>query len=99
MIATPQQLKIFPFAQILAVVFALLGVLAGLIYAVGGLIYDLAATGSFNTGTALAFLALIGMPALFGLIGWITGVLGAILFNSIPEKCRQFVLKTDIYSQ
>lgn len=53
------------------------GVIAGLVlgtlYSVGGLFIDLTTTG-LNAGTALAFLALIGMPLIFGAIGAVTGL-------------------------
>lgn len=77
----PKKLNVLPFAQLLAVVFALLGFLAGVLYALGGLVYDLATTGSLNPGTFLAFLAMIGMPLIFSLAGLITGLIGGWLFN------------------
>lgn len=51
-----------------------------MLYSVGGLVYDLLTVG-LNWGTAMAFLALVGMPLLFGafgfalgaLLGWVTG--------------------------
>lgn len=96
MSAAPNQLKIIPFARLLAVVFAMLGILAGLIYSVGGLIYDLTSTGTLNPGTALAFLAVIGMPVLFALAGWIMGVLGGALINKLPTQVRLSLLTSDL---
>ena len=61
------------------------GLVAGTLYSVGGLIYDVAATGSVNTGTALAFLALIGMPVLFGVAGYVAGAIGALVYNLIAD--------------
>ena len=72
----PPKLKAFPFAKLLAALFGLLGLLAGILYSVGGLIYDLVTTGSLNPGTALAFLALIGMALLFALVGLAAGLVG-----------------------
>ncbi len=34
-----------------------------------------------NWGTALAFLALIGMPLIFAVFGFITGLIEAFLYN------------------
>lgn len=68
-------------AKLLAVLMGMLGLLAGILYSIGGAVYDLAATGSFNQGTALAFLALIGMPVLFGAAGFILGALWTYLYN------------------
>ena len=53
---------------------ALTGLVLGGIYAFGGVVVDWTTTG-FNAGTALAMLALIGMPLLLaiplGLAGWV----------------------------
>jgi hypothetical protein len=54
---------------------AYLGLVAGLAYSIGGLVIDLRTTGP-NLGSALAFLAVIGMPALFGAAGFALGALG-----------------------
>lgn len=50
----------------------LVGLVLGLVYSIGGLIADLVGPG-LNTGTALAFLALVGMPVLFGAVGCLIG--------------------------
>ena len=57
---------------------AILGLLLGIVYSIGGLFADLATTG-LNGGTALAFLALVGMPAIFATIGFACGGLWAVL--------------------
>ena len=54
------------------------GLACGMLYAFGGLVIDLRTTG-LNGGTALAFFALVGMPALFGLIGLIVSLLAEML--------------------
>ena len=48
------------------------GLVLGVIYSVGGLFIDLMGPG-LNTGTALAFLALIAMPVIFGAAGPLIG--------------------------
>ena len=45
---------------------ASLGFLVGVLYSVGGFLFELSA-GTLNSGTALAFLALLGMPLLFAI--------------------------------
>ena len=53
------------FAKLFALAFGLLGFLAGVLYAVLGALHDLLVAQSLNLGTALAFLAMAGMPILF----------------------------------
>lgn len=72
-------------AKLQAILMALIGFVLGIIYSIGGAIYDLIMTG-VNFGTALAFFSLIGMPMLFAIIGYIFGLLGALLFNIIITK-------------
>ncbi len=51
---------------------AWVGLACGVVYSVGGLVVDLLTVG-LNWGTALAFLALAGMPALFAAAGFVLG--------------------------
>jgi hypothetical protein len=78
-------IKILAYAKIQTIVMAFAGIIAGLIYSVGGLIYDLIKTGGVNKGTALAFFALPVMPIYFAVFGFITGVIGAFLYNSTQK--------------
>jgi len=71
----------FPFAKLQAILAAHLGLLLGIFYAFGGLIYDLLTTHSVNLGTGLAFLALLGMPLLLAIGGFFLGLLEALLYN------------------
>ncbi|RLD01970.1 MAG: hypothetical protein DRI46_02210 [Chloroflexi bacterium] len=84
-----------PFARLLAVVFALFGLIAGILYAFRGLIYDLALTGSVNPGTALAFMALIGMPLILTLAGLIIGLVGGWLFNHFSRWLDRLDMNLD----
>lgn len=68
-------------AKLQASAMAFVGLAAGVAYAVGGAISDLARTGAVNPGTALAFLALLGMPALFAAFGFVAGAIGAVVYN------------------
>ena len=69
-------------AKLQAVVMAFVGLIAGILYAFGGAIYELL-TGTLNSGTAIAFLALIGMPIMFSIVGFMAGALGALLYNLV----------------
>lgn len=77
-------------AKLQSILFGLLGLCAGIIYSIGGLIIDASVTfGLFastetpglSLGTILAFGALIGMPFIGLLIGVITGYVEGILYN------------------
>lgn len=64
-----------------AVVTGCAGIIAGLIYAVGGMFHDLLTVG-FNHGTVLAFLAIPIMPLYFAIFGFVCGLVGAYLYNT-----------------
>jgi hypothetical protein len=61
---------------------AYLGLVCGVLYSVGGLIFDLQTVG-LNWGTAMAFMALVGMPVLFGTFGFLCGALIAIAAQGV----------------
>jgi hypothetical protein len=67
-------------AKLQAVVLGFVGLIAGILYSFGGFFYDLFTIG-LNGGTALAFLALIGMPLIFATCGFIVGLIEAFLYN------------------
>ncbi len=77
-----KKIGILSLAKLQAVIMAVAGLIAGILYSFGGLIYDIFTIG-LNGGTALAFLALIGMPIIFAIFGFIVGAIGAILFNLV----------------
>ncbi len=79
--AKVKTMRVFSFAKFQAVLTAPVGLIAGILYSFGGAIYDVLTTGSVNLGTALAFFALIALPILFAIFGFITGVIGASLNN------------------
>jgi len=75
-----------------AVIMAIVGLIAGILYSFGGAIYDVlvstkvlssSTTPGVGYGTALAFLALIAMPILFAIFGFIVGAIGAFLYNLV----------------
>lgn len=88
-------IKVFALAKFQAILTALLGLLAGILYSFGGLIIDTLVslqwitsieTPGLSYGTFLAFGALIGMPVLFGVFGFFAGVIQAILYNVFVKK-------------
>ncbi len=83
-------LRYIVFAQFQAFLLALIGLLAGIIYSFGGLIIDTLVslgwissneTPGLSYGTILAFGALIGMPVIFAIAGFIAGILEAGVYN------------------
>lgn len=89
-----KKLKIIPFAFFQAWLSTLLGLICGILYSFGGLVIDAGVslgwvsgetweTPGLSYGTVLAFGALIGMPVIFGVIGFLFGLVEAVLFNWI----------------
>ena len=90
-------IKILAFAKFQALLMGLTGVLFGILYSFGGLFTDtlvsleivspeLASTPGLSFGSVLAFGALIGMPLLFALIGFLFGIIEALLFNLVAKR-------------
>ena len=75
-------MKIVPSAIRLARWMAYLGFVCGVLYSVGGLIIDMLTIG-LNWGTAMAFMALVGMPAVFGAFGFLCGALIALAARGV----------------
>ena len=63
-----KKIGIFSLAKILTIIMGFIGLICGILYSVGGFIYE-ALRGMLNPGTALAFFALLGMPLLFAAAG------------------------------
>ena len=78
--AKVKRLRVLFVSRLQAILMSLIGLVTGMLYAFGGATYELL-TGTLNAGTALAFLALIGMPLLFGVFGFVAGAMGALLYN------------------
>lgn len=88
--------------RLLTVGMAALGLMAGMAYSFGGAGFDVLvsvgwvespSSGAWSTpgvgwGTALAFLALIGMPLIFAACGLVAGAVGAILYNVVIRTLR-----------
>ena len=79
------KIKILAYAKIQTIVMAFVGLVMGLIYSIGGAIYDLQTIG-INEGTALAFMAILIMPLYFAIFGFLTGIVGAFLYNLYTKK-------------
>lgn len=86
------RISIYHFAKFQAFLTILLGFVLGIIYSFGGLIIDSlvtiglvdsngASTPGLSIGTVYAFGALIGMPMICGVTGFVAGVIEAVLYN------------------
>ena len=64
---------------------AYVGLGCGVLYSFGGLVIDLLTIG-LNRGTAMAFMALIGMPLLFGAFGFLAGVVIAVVAGGWRDR-------------
>ncbi len=73
-------MTILPTAQRVGRWMAYSGLVCGMLYAGLGLVYDLTTTG-LNWGTAMAFGALIGMPLLFGVFGFLCAALVVLIIS------------------
>jgi hypothetical protein len=69
-------------AKLLGAMMLIIGLIAGILYSGIGVIVDALGRG-LNGGTALAFLALIGMPLIFATSGVLVGAIGAFLYNLV----------------
>ena len=74
------KIDIFLCAKLQGIIAGLIGLFCGVIYATIGTIIDLSTIG-LNAGTALAYLAIIGMPIFFAVFGYVTGLVSAALYN------------------
>jgi hypothetical protein len=90
--AKVKKMGVLSFAKLQAVIMAIVGIIAGILYSFGGLIIDVlvsmgwvssasASTPGLSFGTVLAFGALIGMPIIFATFGFIVGLTEAVLYN------------------
>ena len=88
--AKVKSVRLFPFAKMQAFMMGIVGLVAGIVYSVGGaLVYVLVSIGWISSvstsgvgyGTALAFLAIVGMPIIFATFGLVLGVIEALLYN------------------
>ena len=92
-----RSIGVFSLAAWQAAMMAAVGLIAGVCYSFGGAAIDVLVTAGVITststpgvswGTALAFLALIGMPAYFAVFGFIAGTIGALLYGLVVRRIR-----------
>lgn len=85
-----KKISVLDFAKLQAFLFGLLGLIAGILYAFGGLLIDILVsldwmtsneTSGLGQGSVLAFGALIAMPLLAYGAGFLLGIFESILFN------------------
>lgn len=97
------KLGMFSFGKFQAVIFAIIGLIAGILYSFGGLIIDVlvsngrisstsAGSSGLSYGTVLAFGALIGMPIIFASVGFIAGFIEAYFYNQFARWFGGLVL-------
>jgi hypothetical protein len=79
-----KKIYVLSLAKFLGIVLGIAGLIAGILYGIGGAIIDLFTTG-LNWGTALALQALIVMPIIFAIPGFIAGVIIAVSYNLISR--------------
>ena len=96
------RINLWGLAKFQTILFALLGILAGILYSFGGLIIDALVSLNWITtdetlglsyGTILAFGALIGMPLVSAGVGLVLGVIEAILYNMYARLFNGFYIK------
>ena len=80
-------MKTLPTALTVAKWTAILGLACGVVYSIGGFFVDLFTIG-LNAGTAMAFGALIGMPLMFGALGFACGALAALTVQGLHALRR-----------
>ncbi len=86
-----ESVDIISVAKPLAVATAYLGFITGMLYLVGGILYDIFITHTVNRRSAMRFvvllpirlLVLIVMPLTFATFGFIVGAIGAFLNNLV----------------
>jgi hypothetical protein len=87
-----KKINVLSLAKLQAVILAIAGLIAGILYSFGGFIIDVlvsigwvspvtASTPGLSFGTVLAFGALIVMPVLAAIVGFLAGAIGAYLYN------------------
>jgi hypothetical protein len=86
------KINVISFAKLQAILASLLGLVAGILYSFVGFVIDLLvsaellshityATSGLSYGTVLAFGALVGMPLIFALVGFVLGLFEALFYN------------------
>jgi hypothetical protein len=99
-------LNIISFARFQAVLFALLGLVAGILYSVGGFFIDVLVTlnivytpetPGLSYGTLLAFGALMVMPFMCAVVGFALRLVEALLYNVLVRWFGGLELRVQKY--
>lgn len=86
----PVKINLLAFAKFQLVMGGIVGLICGILYAFGGFAIDTlvslgwitsSETPGLSYGTLLAFGALIGMPLIFAVAGFLVGFMEAIIYN------------------
>jgi len=88
-----RKLGVWSVAKLEAIVFAIIGLIIGIFYAIMGAVVlstvgagagQFGATG-FSAGglAAMGFLAIIVTPIIYGIVGFVGGAVGAVLYNLV----------------
>ncbi|MCJ8165915.1 hypothetical protein MKJ04_13775 [Pontibacter sp. E15-1] len=89
-----KKVNVLSFAKFQAILLALVGMICGIWYSIGGLLVDTlvslgwvitSETPGLSYGTVLALMALLAMPALAAIAGFVLGLVEAILFNVVAK--------------
>ncbi len=77
-----KKIGIFSVSKVYAIIFAIIGLIGGLIFAVFGMVAS--AVGNFGAlGASIGILSVILFPVLYGVIGFVMGALGALIYNLV----------------
>ncbi len=100
-----QKIEILSLAKLQALLLSLVGLVFGILYSIGGLLLDTlvsigwitsTTTTGLGLGSILALGALIGVPVLFGIIGFLLGLAEAVLYNLFSGYLGYFFPKMKI---
>ena len=74
-----RKIGVLSLGKIQAIVMAIIGLIMGIIYAIGGV--ALSSVFQINGGIGLALASIILLPIVYGIMGFIGGIIGALVFN------------------
>ena len=100
------KLDMLSFAKLQALLFGLVGLILGLLYSVGGFIIDslvtlglvssvATETPGLSNGTILAFGAILGMPLIGVVSGFVLGLVGAFVYNVFAKYIARVELRVE----
>ena len=80
-----KHIGIFSSARFLTILTGIVGLILGIVYSVGGAIYDVIVGQVSWGGTGLAFAAIPGMTAMFAAGGLAVGIIAPLLYNLLAR--------------